>query len=375
MPKQRIIAFYLPQYHAITENDEWWGKGFTDWINVVRGKPRFRGHYQPHLPADLGFYDLRHQETRIAQSELARAYGITGFCYHHYWFNGKMLLEKPFNEVLASGKPDFPFCLCWANENWTRRWDGLDNEILMKQNYDEYDPEMHMSWLVKAFSDKRYIQVDGKPLFLIYNTADIQDLSSKISIWRKTAKKSGFENLYLCSVNSVHNRMSDTESINLGFDALVDFIPNMETLKFKKKTYLPKYFLYLLINKLIILLRLENKVNTLPLTSVFSYKAIANHKMNKQFNNYKILPCVIPSWDNSARKKISNVIQNEDPILYQKWLNAALKSVGHYSAEEQIVFINAWNEWAEGCHLEPDLKNGRKFLEATLNALKDYKCK
>ncbi len=163
----KIIAFYLPQYHPIPENNEWWGAGFTEWTNVAAARPRFKGHNQPHIPADLGFCDLRLEETRILQAELAKQYGIGGFCYYHYWFNGKMLLERPFNEVLQSGKPDFPFCLCWANENWTRRWDGRENEILMGQNYHEYDADKHMLWLEQAFSDDRYIKINGKPLFLV----------------------------------------------------------------------------------------------------------------------------------------------------------------------------------------------------------------
>jgi lipopolysaccharide biosynthesis protein len=372
MSKAKLITFYLPQYHPIKENDEWWGKGFTDWRNVVRGKPRFKGHYQPHIPADLGFYDLRLEETRIAQAELAKSYGIHGFCYYHYWFNGKMLLERPFNEVLKSGKPDFPFCLCWANENWTRRWDGLEHEVLIEQNYAEYDPIEHISWLKNAFEDKRYIKIDGKPLLLIYNTIGIPDINSKISIWRKWAEENNLKGLYICSVKSIHNNISDEEVINFGFDALVDFMPNNDILEHKKLKNLPRYYFFALINKIIRFLRLENKIKMLPLTVVCDYKKIAAAYSNRKRPENKTYPCVVPNWDNSARKRNSLVVQNNNPDDYENWLSKAIYEVKDNTAEEQIVFINAWNEWAEGCHLEPDMKNGKAYLEATLKAKSSF---
>lgn len=195
----RALCFYLPQYHPTAENDRWWGKGFTEWTNVAKARPLYRWHYQPHIPADLGFYDLRVPETRIAQASLARTYGIHGFCYYHYWFNGRMLLDRPFNEVLDSGKPDFPFCLCWANENWTRRWDGQDSEILIAQNYLEYDPSCHMDWLCRAFRDSRYIRVEGRPLFLVYNSPAIPDVKAVLESWRKSAHRNGIDDIFICS--------------------------------------------------------------------------------------------------------------------------------------------------------------------------------
>ena len=196
----RLIAFYLPQFHPIPENDEWWGKGFTEWTNVVRARPLFPGHYQPHIPADLGFYDLRLPEARQAQADLAREYGIGGFCYYHYWFNGRRLLSQPLDKVLASGKPDFPFCLCWANEDWTRAWDGRDKTILMRQQYCEEDDRQHIRWLVNVFRDKRYIRIGDKPIFLVYRATRIPDPLKTTSIWREEARKMGIGEIFLCRV-------------------------------------------------------------------------------------------------------------------------------------------------------------------------------
>src|SRR5215475_4957626 len=180
----RLVAFYLPQYHPIPENDEWWGTGFTEWTNVVSAKPVFAGHYQPHLPADLGFYDLRLPEVRQAQADLARNHGIHGFCYYHYWFQGRRLLRRPFDEVLRSGQPDFPFCLCWANENWTRVWDGSDKKLLIEQTYSADDDLAHIRWLAPAFRDPRHIRVEGKPLFLVYRARKLPDPLRTTSLWR-----------------------------------------------------------------------------------------------------------------------------------------------------------------------------------------------
>jgi len=369
MPKPKVITFYLPQYHPIPENDKWWGKGFTDWRNVVKGRPRFKGHYQPQLPSDLGFYDLRLEQTRIDQATLARSYGIDAFCYYHYWFNGKMLLETPFNDVLRSGKPDHEFCLCWANENWTRRWDGLDHEVLIQQNYDDYDPAEHMNWLARAFRDKRYVKINNKPLFIIYNVSGIPDINEKISAWRSQAKEQGLEGLYICSVNSIHNR-TDSAPVNLpDFDAYVDFIPNNDIHQYRKPLSLPKYYISSFINKIMNAIGLGDKIRKLPLTYVCDYKKIAEHELNRPLNRKVTFPCVVPNWDNSARKRNSTVIQNDDPAEYEKWLTGALNKVAKYPEDEQFVFINAWNEWAEGCHLEPDLKHGKAFLEATLRAV------
>jgi len=218
----RVIAFYLPQYHPIPENDAWWGKGFTEWTNVTKARPLFRGHYQPHLPADLGFYDLRVAESREAQAELARQYGVTGFCYYHYWFAGKRLLNRPFDEVLMSGKPDFPFCLCWANENWTRIWDGGEDEVLMKQTYSEEDDVAHIRWLTRAFADERYIRIDGKPIFIIYRAHKLPNLKRTTDLWRHECRRLGVGELFLCRVDTAADTSPPSE---VGLDAAVEFQP------------------------------------------------------------------------------------------------------------------------------------------------------
>lgn len=368
----RIVAFYLPQYHPIPENDRWWGKGFTDWTNVIKARPRFKGHYQPHIPADLGYYDLRREETRLAQAKLAAEHGIAGFCYYHYYFNGKLLLESPFNEVLATGKPDFPFCLCWANENWTRCWDGADHEILMQQDYQTYDHLEHIRWLLKAFKDERYITISGKPLFLIYNASAIPELDKKISDWRGAVKDAGFPDLYMCSVQSVPNTLRTADALRLGFDGAVSFYPHSSVRGSRRFTNRVFGVVPRLINKLIRHSRLEKRVRLLSVTGRFSYKRLVDNVL-KLPAHPSVFPCVMPSWDNTPRKRVNGgVYQNDDPSLYGDWLRHALRTAGRRPYDEQLVFINAWNEWAEGCHLEPDLKNGKAFLEETKNALASF---
>jgi lipopolysaccharide biosynthesis protein len=367
--KPRLIAFYLPQYHPIPENDEWWGKGFTEWTNVSKAKPLFPGHYQPQIPADLGFYDLRLPEVREAQANLAREYGIYGFCYYHYWFNERMILERPFNEVLESGSPDFPFCLCWANENWSRRWDGLDQEILLEQKYDEYDPLTHITWLEKAFRDPRYIRVNGKPLFLVYKAGDIPEIEQKIEVWRKYIESKGYPGLYICFMRSAYFTSIDGHETNLfnsGFDAHVDFQAGGFVDSNGSTTFSQR-----LIKKITSPFSLA--LSLMTGAKVLSYKQTVANAIQQEFIDSRTFPCIFPSWDNSARKKKNPTVnQNTNATLYGKWLENAILKVQNNREDEKIVFINAWNEWAEGCHLEPDLANGRKFLEETKKVLSKH---
>ncbi len=361
----KAIAFYLPQFHPTPENDRWWGKGFTEWTNVAKAKPRFGGHYQPHVPADLGFYDLRLLETRIAQAEMAKEYGIGGFCYYHYWFNGQLLLERPLEAVLAEQKPDLPFCVCWANETWSRRWDGQEHEILIGQDLEAYDPEAHFAYLGRAFADSRYIRVGGKPVFLIYRIDQFPDIARTIGQWRQAAADQGLPGIYLCAVRSHMHTLTDQQTVDLGFDALVGFEPHSRTLLRQSalgyvRNVVPRAF-----NHVLRRLKLQSSFSEMPTVNRFDYRSLVRTAIGSARSSARLFPCVIPSWDNSARRRSgATVIQNDDPQLFETWLRDAANRVADYPEDEQLVFINAWNEWAEGCHLEPDLRNGRGFLEA-----------
>lgn len=378
----KVICFYLPQYHPIPENDLWWGTGFTDWRNVVKARPRFKGHGQPHIPADLGFYDLRLEETRLAQAALAEQYGISGFCYHHYWFNGRLLLERPFNEVLASGRPEFPFCLCWANENWTRRWDGREREILIAQRYEEYDANRHIECLDQAFRDPRYITIHGKPLFLVYRPDDLPNASEIVKAWRWAVERRGYPGIFLAAVETAFSRLAPTDTVKLGFDAIVEFQPNvlklnlalhgrngpagiMRSLRRSFNTLRRSF------NKLTDVLGFE-RIGQQEITLRYDYRSLVDADLARPKPAYTAFPCVMPSWDNTARRSVAQVIENDDPDLYARWLRGALQRVARYHREEQVVLINAWNEWAEGCHLEPDVRNGKRFLEATKRAIREH---
>ncbi len=355
----RLIAFYLPQYHPIPENDEWWGKGFTEWTNVAQARPRFRGHYQPRIPADLGFYDLRLPEVREAQAQLARRYGISGFCYYHYWFNGRRLLERPFNEVLAADHPDFPFCLCWANENWTRAWDGGDSRILMGQNYSHEDDRAHIRALLPALSDRRYIRVAGKPLLLVYRTELLPDPARTADIWREEAHKEGIGDIYLGRVESFTAKVDPS---TIGFDAAVEFAPdwrNMGQRKFQDTWH-----------RLGVKLRLTER-GYLE-NSVREYDALVAGMLAKPAPDFRRLRCVTPGFDNSPRRdRGAAIFLGATPAKYGAWLRHAISMTKQALslADDAIVFVNAWNEWGEGNYLEPDFKWGHAYLEATRDAL------
>ena len=371
MPASNIrpIAIYLPQFHPTPENDAWWGKGFTEWTNVAKAKPLFNGHYQPHLPADLGFYDLRLEETRIAQAAMARQYGIEGFCYYHYWFNGKRMLERPFNEVLQSGKPDFPFMLCWANESWTKVWDGNAKEILLEQQYSHEDDVAHIQSLIPAFKDERYIKIDGRPVFAVYRSTHLKDLKSTIKTWRNECAKEGIQ-LYLCRFESFaeegDNYLAD------GFDAAIQFEP-FSTRMLAYNSYAQQQVLK---NKLS-LRYLQYKLSSaggrqkILAGNGLQYSGYVQYiKDNSSRPGYKKYPCITPMWDNSARRKTNYfMFTGSTPQAFETWARHEIDQFKPYSKQENLFFINAWNEWAEGNHLEPCLQWGHQYLRAFSNAL------
>lgn len=354
MSKLRPLAIYLPQFHPIPENDEWWGKGFTEWTNVTKAKPRFKDHYQPHLPADMGFYDLRVHRTLEEQAALAAAYGIQGFCFYHYWFNGKRLLNRPVDQLLANAKPDFPFCLCWANENWTRRWDGLEHEVLMHQEYSDEDDLQHIAFLSEVFRDPRYIRVDGKPVFIVYRPKLFPDIRKTTDAWRAYCRTNGIGELYLMYMQSFGDRRKPEE---MGFDAAVEFQPDFSGFPSK-------------INPVSGIQRLLGASSSAGSDAVYRYDEIVTRMIAKPQADYKRYPSVFPMWDNTARKKQgATIVHQSTPQTYERWLKHVVHTFRPFSEQENFIFLNAWNEWAEGNHLEPCRRWGRSYLDATKNAL------
>ena len=350
-PQVKLIAFYLPQFHPIPENDEWWGKGFTEWTHVARGVPQFLGHYQPRLPDELGFYDLRLIDVQRRQIELARKYGIFGFCFHYYWFAGKRLLYLPLKQFLDNPELDFPFCLCWANENWTRRWDGLDNEVLIAQAHSPQDELAFIESVEPMLRDKRYIRVNGRPLLIVYRPSLLPDPRQTAQRWRDAAKKQ-FGDLYLVAVQAFET----VDPRRLGFDAAVEFPPH------KLAEGAP-----VLSNQMEII-----NPDYQGVICDYSYMVDAAKKIYR--SDFTLFRGVCPSWDNDARKPGRGITyQNSTPAVYQEWLAEACR----YTAREpdpdkRLVFINAWNEWSEGAYLEPDRRYGYAYLQATANALERF---
>jgi len=369
MPQDKIqfLAYYLPQFHPIPENDTWWGKGFTEWTNVVKAKPLFKGHEQPILPADLGFYDLRLPEVQMQQAALAEQYGIDGFIYYQYWFgNGKMLLEQPAEQMLKNKDIRLPFCFCWANETWKGIWHGLDNpEVLIEQTYQgEIGYKSYFEYLLPFFKDERYIKVDNKPMFHIYRIEDIPDFDVFIKTFNGLARLEGFDGIYFIStvVSNLDFVLKSPELYGqIGLDVFFKMRYNKPSF-FNEKRFLGK-----IENRIRLNLSGSYKIGVRKKPLVFDYTEGVS-KFNVQFPNTKYISCVFPNWDNSARSgKKSLIFKNTNPAAWQNHLQVAVNELLRNPENPSFMVIKSWNEWAEGNHLEPDQKFGLEWLEAIKN--------
>ena len=365
----KSIAFYLPQFHPTAENNAWWGAGFTEWHNVSKAKPLFRGHRQPRQPGELGYYDLRCADTRHEQAKLARLHGIDAFCYYHYWFHGKRLLHEPLDRMLTEAG-DFPFCLCWANEHWARTWDGKEKSVLMAQNYSESDNIAHIRWLIEALRDPRYLRVQGRPLFLLYKIDDIPDFARMQAVWRAELQAAGLPDLYWCAVRGTRMDLDDPSLLALGVDAVVDFHPAQQCIPPRNPLGKGWRMLQRVWNRWARRLRLP-EVNSVLRVSYRAYRDLALVALSRK-TVLPHFPCVFPNWDNSPRKKEATIFQNDSPEDFALWVAQTRKALEERPVDEQLLFVNAWNEWAESAHLEPDQKMGRGFLEAFAKAWKGY---
>ena len=381
--KARVIALYLPQYHPIPENDEWWGPGFTEWTNVAKAKPLFKGHVQPKIPADLGFYDLRMPEVREQQAQFAREAGIEGFCYYHYWFGGKQLLERPFNEVLASGKPDFPFCLCWANHSWSNKtWNRKSNmqanSMLMEQVYPGYEDDYnHFMYLLPAFKDKRYIKVDGKPMFVLYNAWEHTHVTEWIDTWQKLAKENGLPGIHMVCISdstlafrrnadgSRTHTMANLESsaeifqsiLDMGFDALNSFGRRRGEMLSRGK-YRD------------LLMTLARKAG-LPMGATYNYSKTVKGFFAPEDKWENVYPTIMPNWDRSPRASSwDGIYVGATPEAFERHIKDALSIVKDKQDEHKIIILKSWNEWGEGNYVEPDIEFGHGWLDAIKNTVK-----
>lgn len=386
--KARVIAYYLPQFHPIPENDEWWGKGFTEWTNVGKANPLFKGHNQPRVPADLGYYDLRLPEIREQQAELARNAGIEGFCYYHYWFGkGKQLLERPFNEVLDSGKPDFPFCLCWANHDWTDKiWSdsGLTVEsekTLIKQEYSEDDNVKHFYHLLPAFKDKRYIKIEGKPCFVIWHPHDIPNCSSFINLWQQLAKENGLGGIYFIANQPT---LSYLDLQNLPLSQIIKRNINLAYDKFEKVLalgfdginskgdYRAEY--YVRSNWMILKRKIYNLVFRKYTIIRSKQKDINKYLYTEEDTQNNVYPTLLPNWDHSPRSgKRRQIYVDSTPEVFKEQIKKALSLIKDRDSEHRVLFLRSWNEWGEGNYVEPDLQYGHGYLDVLRETIIDDK--
>ncbi|MGD0391957.1 MAG: glycoside hydrolase family 99-like domain-containing protein [Acidimicrobiales bacterium] len=344
-----VLALYLPQFHPIPENDRWWGKGFTEWTNVTKAVPLFRGHVQPHLPADLGFYDLRVAEVREAQADLARSHGVTGFCYWHYWFAGRQLLQRPLDEVLATGAPDFPFCVSWANQSWSGIWHGAPNRVLMEQTYPGPDDDAeHFAHLAAAFEDPRYIRIGGRPLLFVYQPGNLPEPARFVDRWQKMAHDAGLGGLYLVASLGEATYLggaSYRSHVGDGFDAAV-------------------YFQFPF-----------GRDGTTRVRERLLARGLVHGPMRYPYPEVtagpppdlegRLFPAIYPNWDNTPRLGRRGIVATgSTPERFGRHARRAIELASINPDDEQVVVIKSWNEWAEGNYLEPDAEYGLGRLEA-----------
>jgi lipopolysaccharide biosynthesis protein len=354
------IALYLPQFHPVAENDEWWGPGFSEWTNVARARPLFPGHYQPHLPGELGFYDLRAGETRAAQAALARQHGITAFCFWHYWFAGRRMLERPVDEWVACGEPDFPFCLGWANETWGGRWVGATRDVLIEQTYPgDDDHRRHFDALLEAFHDPRYLRVDGRPFFLLYRPTQLPDLDRFVDLWRTLAADAGLPGLFLVGQAGPSEAAAPLASL----DAIHRWrILPLTT--YRASVSHARYRPYL---------RYLSSASGRTHLRVVRYGRWAPFCVATDPDDRLSIPAVVPGWDNTPRTRWRGIVYHDaDPAAFGCQVTQALRALDGRPREDRILLVRSWNEWAEGNHLEPDRRYGRGHLEAFRDAVEGF---
>jgi lipopolysaccharide biosynthesis protein len=341
-----VVAFYLPQFHPIPENDHWWGRGFTEWRNVTRALPQFEGHLQPKLPADLGFYDLRLPQVMREQMAIAREYGVGAFCTYFYWFAGKTLLEAPLRQWLDDPTLDLPICLCWANENWSRRWDGREDDLLISQRHSPEDDIAFIEHVAPYLRDPRYLRVEGKPMLLVYRPGLLPEPRATAKRWRTWCRANGVGDIHLAYVQSFDN--VDPSSID--FDAAVAFPPNNTSLTPITAT--------------------KRLVNPQFAGQVMDWRQLARASVSAADTTYRLYPGANPGWDNEARRAgRGRTFAHATPRAFGTWMRAAIEIARRRAPDAPMVFVNAWNEWAEGAVLEPDTRYGYAWLAAIRRAL------
>lgn len=354
------IAFYLPQYHPIAENDEWWGKGFMEWTNVTKAVPLFPGHNQPRLPGELGYYDLRYKETIKQQMELARFHGVYGFCIYYYWFGGKTLLETPLKLILENPELDLPFCLCWANENWTRRWDGMNNDVLISQDYEDGFAGSFIRDVAAYMSDPRYIKINGKPVLAVYHCTKIPKMKDVLTVWREHCIKSGIGEITILAVDRCDISL-DYASTDIGFDGFIEFPPHG---------------------------MMEGEYGVSPINheieficphfdgKIYDYMQLVKDKQYLSMKHPQLYKGITLAWDNTARtrwgRESSVVLHRFSLSAFREWLEDLHKyTKENFEEGNRFIFINAWNEWAEGTYLEPDREYGYGVLDCIRSVLSD----